>query len=95
LLKINQVGTVSKLMKTAAMAKRFAYTPIYSTRSSETNDPSQVDLALAMDVRFMKVGAPIRGEMIAKYNRLLKIESELGENSSFRGEEFRFDKGPC
>ncbi len=88
LLKVNQVGTVSEALVTANTAQALKYDVVASVRSGETDDAVQVDLAVAGQAKLMKVGAPIRGEMVTKYNRLMQIERQLGGQASFRGREF-------
>jgi enolase len=78
LFKLNQAGTVSEYLEAALAAKECGYTIVASVRSGETEDPGQADLAVAIGADFMKLGAPLRGEMAAKYNQLLRIEEELG-----------------
>lgn len=77
ILKLNQVGTVSELLESASLAKEYGWKTIVSHRSGETNDDFIVDLAVGISADFIKAGAPARGERIAKYNRLLKIEEML------------------
>ena len=74
LIKPNQVGTLSETLDTIHLAAQNGYTPILSHRSGETADTFISDLALAVGAPYLKAGAPARGERIAKYNRLLKIE---------------------
>jgi len=88
LFKINQAGTLSEALETAVTAKNNGYAIVSSVRSGETEDSAQADLAVAVAAKFMKLGAPIRGEMITKYNRFLRIAEELGENTGYRGKEF-------
>jgi enolase len=85
LFKLNQAGTVSEYLEAAAAAKECGYTLVASVRSGETEDPGQADLAVAIGADFMKLGAPLRGEMAAKYNQLLRIEEELGPEARFGG----------
>ena len=87
LLKINQAGTVSEALKTADTAHFHRYTVVASCRSGETADTAVADLAVAVGAKLIKLGAPIRGEMAVKYNRLLKIEEDLGDSSAYSGEE--------
>jgi enolase len=87
LLKINQAGTVSEALITADTAHTNHYSIVASCRSGETADTAVADLAVAVGAKLIKIGAPIRGEMVVKYNRLLKIEEELGEYADYRGEE--------
>lgn len=83
LIKPNQIGTVSETLDVIRMAGRAGYRHILSHRSGETEDTSISDLALATNAPFIKAGAPARGERVAKYNRLLKIESVLGDFSNY------------
>jgi len=79
LLKVNQIGTVSEALDAANMAFRSKYNVIVSHRSGETEDTYISDLAVALGCGQIKTGAPVRGERVAKYNRLLRIEEELGD----------------
>jgi enolase len=77
ILKINQIGTVTEALEAAKLAKDFGWKIMVSHRSGETNDDFISDLAVGISADFIKAGAPARGERIAKYNRLLKIEEEV------------------
>lgn len=77
LLKANQIGTISEMTKTIMTAKKNNYKTIISHRSGETEDTFIADLAVGFGIPFIKSGAPCRGERVAKYNRLTKIESIL------------------
>lgn len=77
LLKANQVGTVSEMVKTIAIAKKNDYKTIISHRSGETLDTFIADFAVGLNLHFIKSGSMSRGERIAKYNRLLKIEEDI------------------
>lgn len=77
ILKINQIGTVSEAIEAARLAKNFGWKIIVSHRSGETNDDFIADFAVGISADFIKSGAPARGERMAKYNRLLKIEKEI------------------
>jgi len=77
LLKPNQIGTVTEAIKAANLAKKAGWNVMASHRSGETNDPFIADLAVAIGARYIKAGAPCRGERLAKYNRLLRIEEQL------------------
>lgn len=77
LLKANQVGTISEMIKTIAFAKKNNYKTIISHRSGETLDTFIADFAVGLNLHFIKSGSVSRGERIAKYNRLLKIEEDL------------------
>lgn len=77
LLKPNQIGTLSEFLQVTAVAKKAGFATILSHRSGETNDTFIADLGVAIQADYVKFGAPVRGERVAKYNRLLQIESEL------------------
>jgi len=77
LLKVNQIGTVSEAIKAAKLAKSFGWKVMVSHRSGETCDDFISDLSVGIGADFIKSGAPARGERVAKYNRLLEIESEI------------------
>ncbi len=77
LIKPNQIGTLSETLDVIRMAQRAGYRYILSHRSGETEDTSIADLALATNAGFIKAGAPCRGERVAKYNRLLKLEATM------------------
>ena len=85
LIKPNQVGTISETIAAIKMAKEAGWTAIVSHRSGETEDTTIADLAVAMDTGFIKTGAPCRSERVAKYNRLLAIEEELGQPGRYTG----------
>ena len=77
LLKANQIGTVTEMTKTILLAKKHNYKTIISHRSGETEDTFIADLAVGMSIPFIKSGSMCRGERIAKYNRLLRIEEKI------------------
>jgi len=85
LIKVNQIGTLSETLDTIELAKRSNYACIISHRSGETEDPAISDIAVGTEVGMIKTGAPCRGERIAKYNQLLRIEYELGRRASYPG----------
>ncbi len=85
LIKLNQIGTVTETLATVALAHSHGYTTVISHRSGETEDTSIADLAVAVNAGQMKSGAPSRSERVAKYNRLLRIEHELGAAAHFPG----------
>jgi len=85
LIKPNQVGTLSEAIAAIEMAKKARWTAIVSHRSGETEDTTIADLAVAMDTGLIKAGAPCRSERVAKYNRLLQIEEELGQSGRYAG----------
>ena len=83
LIKLNQIGTLSETMEAIEMAKRNGYKAIISHRSGETEDTTIADLAVATNSGQIKTGSLSRSERIAKYNRLLRIEEELGGYGSY------------
>jgi len=83
LIKLNQIGTLTETVAAIKMAKGAGWTAVISHRSGETEDTTIADLAVAQATRQIKAGAPCRSERTAKYNRLLKIEAELGERANF------------
>ncbi len=85
LIKLNQVGTLTETIAAIEMAKKAGWTAIISHRSGETEDVTIADLAVALNTGFIKAGAPCRSERVAKYNRLLRIEEELGESARYAG----------
>ncbi len=78
LTKVNQIGSLSEAMDAVSMAQHAGWTAVMSHRSGETEDTTIADLAVALNTGQIKTGAPARGERTAKYNRLLRIEEELG-----------------
>jgi enolase len=86
LLKPNQIGSLSETLAALQMARGAGWGAVMSHRSGETEDTTIADLAVAWDVRQIKTGAPARSERVAKYNRLLRIESELGDKARYAGE---------
>ena len=85
LVKMNQIGTLTETLEVIELAKRHRYCTVVSARSGETEDDTIADLAVATGAGQIKVGAVTRSERLAKYNRLLGIEEELGERSVYRG----------
>lgn len=85
LIKLNQVGTVSETLECISIARKHGYGAVISHRSGETDDTSIADLAVATGVGQIKTGSASRGERIAKYNRLLAIERELGAKARYAG----------
>ncbi len=83
LIKPNQIGTLTETLDAIELAKRHGYTAIISHRSGETEDTTIADIAVATNAGQIKTGAPCRTDRVAKYNRLLNIENELGENAEF------------
>jgi enolase len=87
LIKLNQIGTVSETLQTIDMAKKAGYRSVISHRSGETEDTTIADLAVATCVGQIKTGSLCRSERVAKYNRLLRIEAELGAQAVYAGAE--------
>jgi enolase len=85
LIKLNQIGTLTETLEAIRMATENSYTSVVSHRSGETEDTTIADLAVAMNTGFIKTGSLSRSERIAKYNRLLRIEEELGEEARYPG----------
>ncbi|MGZ3650035.1 MAG: phosphopyruvate hydratase [Bdellovibrionota bacterium] len=85
LIKINQIGSITETMDTIALARRSHFNTVVSHRSGETEDTFLADLAVATDSGLVKTGSASRGERMAKYNQLLRIEEELGESARFNG----------
>jgi enolase len=85
LIKPNQIGTLSETIAAIRRAQQVGWTAIVSHRSGETEDTTIADLAVGLNTGLIKAGAPCRSERVAKYNRLLKIEDELGERANFAG----------
>lgn len=85
LIKVNQIGTLTETLDAIEMAKRAGYTAVISHRSGETEDTTIADLAVATNAGQIKTGAPSRTDRVAKYNRLLRIEEELGGSACYLG----------
>jgi len=85
LIKPNQVGTLTETIAAIKIAQEAGWTAVVSHRSGETEDTTIADLAVGQNTGLIKAGAPCRSERTAKYNRLLRIETELGEKASFAG----------
>ena len=85
LIKVNQIGTLTETLRAIALAHRAGWTTVISHRSGETEDTTIADLAVATNSGLIKAGAPARSERVAKYNRLLRIEEELGDNALYPG----------
>lgn len=90
LIKVNQIGTLTEAIDAAESAQRAGYTAIISHRSGETEDTTVADLAVALNSGQIKTGAPCRSERVCKYNRLLRIEEELGYGAEYGGSLKRF-----
>ena len=83
LVKVNQIGTLSESIDAVQCAHRASYTAVISHRSGETEDTTIADIAVALNAGQIKTGAPCRSDRVAKYNRLLRIEEELGTLSDY------------
>ena len=87
LVKLNQIGTLTETLSAVAMTQKAGWGVVISHRSGETEDTTIADLAVATAAGQIKSGAPARSERVAKYNRLLRIEEELGEKARYAGRE--------
>jgi enolase len=87
LIKLNQIGTLSETIDAIEMARQAGWTAVVSHRSGETEDVTIADLCAGLSTGQIKSGAPCRSERTAKYNRLLRIESELGSKARYAGKE--------
>jgi enolase len=85
LIKVNQIGTLTETLDAIDMARQAGYSAVISHRSGETEDTTIADLVVATGAGMIKTGAPARSERVAKYNRLLQIEAELGEAAVYAG----------
>ena len=87
LIKLNQIGTLTETLETVRLAQQRGYLTVISARSGETEDTTIADLAVATGAGQIKIGSITRSERLAKYNRLLRIEEELGERARFPGRD--------
>jgi enolase len=85
LVKVNQIGTLTETLDAIALARSNGYNAVISHRSGETEDTTIADLAVATNAGQIKAGAPSRSDRVAKYNQLLRIEEELGDEASYPG----------
>jgi enolase len=92
LVKVNQIGSLTETINAVSLAQTHSYTSVMSHRSGETEDATIADLAVALNCGQIKTGSASRSDRIAKYNQLLRIEEELGENAKFIGKNFKFYK---
>jgi enolase len=92
LVKVNQIGSLTETINAVTLAQTHGYTSVMSHRSGETEDATIADLAVALNCGQIKTGSASRSDRIAKYNQLLRIEEELGENAKFIGKNFKFYK---
>jgi enolase len=93
LIKLNQIGTLTETLDAIEMAKRAQYTAVVSHRSGESEDTTIADLAVATNAGQIKTGSLSRTDRIAKYNRLIRIEEELGDAAVYRGKEVFYSIG--
>ena len=91
LIKVNQIGTLTETLDAIAMATRAGYTAVISHRSGETEDTTIADLSVAVNAGQIKTGAPSRSDRVARYNQLLRIEEELGDQARYPGSEAFFN----
>jgi enolase len=85
LIKVNQIGTLTETLKAIELARSPGYASVISHRSGETEDTTIADLAVATNAGQIKAGAPSRSDRVAKYNQLLRIEEELGDDAEYPG----------
>jgi len=85
LVKVNQIGTLTETIEAVRLAHENGYTAVMSHRSGETEDATIADLAVALGTGQIKTGAPARSDRVAKYNQLLRIEEELGDDAVYPG----------
>ncbi len=85
LIKLNQIGTITETLRCIQIARKHGYTTVVSHRSGETDDTTIADFTVAFDLGQIKTGSASRGERVAKYNRLLEIEQELGAKAKYAG----------
>ncbi len=90
LVKVNQIGSLTETIEAVQMATRNSYTSVMSHRSGETEDYTIADLAVALNCGQIKTGSASRSDRMSKYNQLLRIEQELGENAYYPGKNFKF-----
>ena len=89
LIKVNQIGSLTETLDAIEMAHRHGYTTVTSHRSGETEDTTIADIAVATNSGQIKTGSLSRTDRIAKYNRLMKIEQELADNSVYGYKKIR------
>ncbi len=89
LLKVNQIGTITEALDAAQKSYRSGYSVVVSHRSGETEDTTIADISVGINSGQIKTGAPARSDRNAKYNRLLRIEEQLGEEAEYPGENFK------
>ena len=87
LIKLNQIGTLTETLDAIELAKKNGYTAVVSHRSGETEDTTLADVVVATNAGQIKTGAPCRTDRVAKYNRLLNVEADLGDVSTYLGKK--------
>jgi enolase len=92
LVKVNQIGSLTETINAVTMAQHAGYNTIMSHRSGETEDATIADLAVALNCGQIKTGSASRSDRMAKYNQLIRIEEELGENAYYPGKKLKFGK---
>ncbi len=92
LVKVNQIGTLTETIEAVSMATANKYSSVMSHRSGETADYTIADLAVALNTGQIKTGSASRSDRIAKYNRLLRIEEQLGDVARYLGKDFKFTR---
>jgi enolase len=92
LVKVNQIGSLTETIQAVQMATSNSYTSVMSHRSGETEDSTIADLAVALNTGQIKTGSASRSDRMAKYNQLLRIEEELGDDAVYPGTSFKFIK---
>ena len=90
LIKVNQIGTLTETIEAVQLATKNSYTSVMSHRSGETEDTTIADLAVALGCGQIKTGSASRSDRMAKYNQLLRIEEELGDQAFYPGKDFKF-----
>lgn len=90
LVKVNQIGSLTETINAVSLAQNSGYTSVMSHRSGETEDSTIADLAVALNCGQIKTGSASRSDRMAKYNQLLRIEEELGDNARFIGKDFKY-----
>lgn len=90
LIKVNQIGTLTETINAVNLANRNGYTAVISHRSGETEDTTIADLAVALNTGLIKTGSASRSDRIAKYNQLLRIEEQLGNQAKYIGKNFKY-----
>jgi enolase len=90
LVKVNQIGSLTETIESVQLATKNSYTSVMSHRSGETEDSTIADLAVALNTGQIKTGSASRSDRMAKYNQLIRIEEELGDNAVYPGKDFKF-----